>query len=85
MGTLADWVMAVAAVGMLWVGWCSYKLSKQIQSQADHQQKDFNELLEAIVISNILSGPSNIGAFDEAIKAFKQKYKGQRQIFKDKP
>ncbi|MBI4677161.1 MAG: hypothetical protein HY748_06225 [Elusimicrobia bacterium] len=85
MGTLADWVMAVAAVAMWWVGWRSYKLSQQVQIQADQQQKDFNDLFEAIVISNILSGPSNIGAFDQAIKAFKEKYKGQRQIFKDKP
>lgn len=85
MGTLANWVTAVAAVAMLWIGWLNYKLAKRVQDQSEQQQKDFSDLMEAIVISSLLSGPSSTGAFDQAIKAFKEKYQGQRQIFKDKP
>lgn len=81
MGTLPDWLTAAATIAMFWIGWLSYKLAKRVQDQAEQQQKDFSDLMEAIVISNLLSGPSSTGAFDQAIKAFKEKYKGDRNIF----
>lgn len=67
---------------MLWIGWLSYSLAKQVQAQADQQAKDFSDLLEAIVISNLLSGPSSTGNYGNVLQAFKQKYKGTREIFR---
>jgi len=83
MCTSADWIIAIASVGMFWVGWNNYKLYKQSQEQAKQHKKDFEDLLEAIVISNIISGPSSTGGLEAAIVAFKTKYKGERQIFKE--
>lgn len=79
----ADWITAIASVVMVGVGWINYKLYKQSQEQAKQQKKDFEDLLEAIVISTIISGPSSTGGLETAIKAFKSKYKGERYIFKE--
>lgn len=35
-----------------------------------------------MVIATLISGPSSYGAFNDAIKAFRDRYKGGRQIFK---
>ncbi len=77
-----DYITAAATCAMFWIGWLSYKLAKQVQDQAEQQQKDFSDLLEAIVISNLLSGPSSTGNFGNVMQAFKQHYKGKRQILK---
>lgn len=76
--------MFLASIGMFWVGWRNYKLYEQERDQAKQQQKDFEDLLEAIVISTLISGPSSTGDLDKAKNAFKENYKGQRQIFKDR-
>lgn len=81
MSTVAEWVSAGAACAMLWIGWLGYRLAKQVQDQAEKQQKDFTDLLEALVISNLLSGPSSTGNYGTVMQAFKQHYKG-REIFK---
>lgn len=86
----ADWITAISSalmfvtsVGMYWVGWRNYKLYEQAQQQADQQQKNFEDLLEAMVISTLISGPSSTGGFEGAIVAFKSKYLGNRKIFKE--
>ncbi len=85
MGTLPDWLTAAATIAMFWIGWLGYKLAKQVQDQAEQQQKDFGDLLEAIVISNLLSGSATSGvhpgAWKDIIRRFKEKYKGDRNIF----
>ena len=82
MNTWAEWITVAATCAMFWIGWLSYKLAKRVQDQAEQQQKDFIDLFEAIVISNLLSGPSSTGNFGNVMQAFKQKYKGKREIFK---
>ena len=79
----AIWITALASVAMAFVGYWSYRLSKQAIERGDRQQRDFEDLLEALVIATMISGPSSYGAFNDAIKAFKAKYKGSREIFKD--
>ena len=76
-------VMCLSSIGMFWVGWRNYELYKQAQKKAEQQQKDFEDLLEAIVISTLISGPSSYGALPTAIKAFESNYLGNRKIFKD--
>lgn len=89
MSTWAERISAVAAcasvlaaIAACVIGWLSYRLAKRVQDQAEQQQRDFSDLLEALVISNLLSGPSSTGNFGNVIQAFKQKYRGTREIFK---
>lgn len=83
----ADWITAFASVGMVGIGWINYKLYRQSQEQAKQQRKDFEDLLEAIVISTVISGGGNVSSttdMSHAIKAFTKNYKGERKIFQDK-
>lgn len=79
---IASVVMALTSAAMAWVAWESHRLHEQAKAESAQRQKDFDDLLEALVIATLISGPSSYGGFNDAIRAFRERYKGQRQIFK---
>ena len=81
-------VTALATTAIAIFSWNSYCLSKQIKKATEDQIKrdeefksQIKDLYQAIVISNVLSGPSSYGALTQAIDAFKSQYKGKFKIF----
>ena len=81
-------VTAVATTMIAIFTWCSYCLSQQIKKVTEDQIKrdeefksQIKDLYQAIVISNLLSGPSSFGDLPKAINAFKSQYKGKFRIF----
>ena len=81
-------VTAVATMAIAIFTWCSYCISQQIKRATEDQSKreeefknQIKDLYQAIVISNVLSGPSSYGALTQAIDAFKSQYKGKFKIF----
>jgi len=80
-------VVAAATIAMFVIGLLSYKLAKRVQDQSEQQQKDFSDLLEAIVISNLLAGSEDTGFASRVgpsgVDKFKKMYKGQKIIFRE--
>ena len=81
-------VTALATTAIAIFSWCSYCLSKEIKKSMEDQSKreeefksQVKDLYQAIVISNLLSGPSSFGDLPKAINAFKSQYKGKFRIF----
>jgi archaellum component FlaG (FlaF/FlaG flagellin family) len=79
-GTL---IMAVATAGICFFTKQTYKLSKNLQQKQDEQDQKFRDLLEALIIATILSGPTATGGFNDAKQKFLQQYRGTTKIFKD--
>ena len=85
MDALLGWstlVMALATVGIFLFTWLNYRMYVRMKEGNEEQQRRFNDLLEAIVIATILSGPSSWGQFTEAKTKFLREYKGHTQVFK---
>lgn len=81
-------VTAMATTAIALFSWRSFCLSEEIkkvtESHLEKEEKFKNQtkdLYQAIVISNILSGPSSYGALSQAIDVFKSQYKGTFKIF----
>ncbi|MEK6563491.1 MAG: hypothetical protein AABZ65_00475 [Candidatus Omnitrophota bacterium] len=81
-------ITAIATTVIALFSWRSFCLSGEIKKATENQckkEEDFKsqtkDLYQAIVISNILSGPSSYGALTQAIDAFKSQYKGTFKIF----
>ena len=85
---LSSIITAIATTVVAIFSWRSYCLSRDLKKSSEDQNKREDEfkghikdLYQAIVISNILSGPSSFGALTQAIDAFKSQYKGKFKIF----
>ena len=85
-------ISALATVVIAIVTWQNYRLIKIINKKEEEyklalREKDeeyrshIKDLYQAIVISNLLSGPSSYGSLGQAIDAFKSQYKGKVKIF----
>lgn len=85
-GTL---VTAAATAGIFFFTKQMYSLQKELtskqedlQKKQEDQEQKFHDLLEALVIATIISGPSSTGGFDNAKAKFIEEYKGKEKIFK---
>jgi len=85
---ISSFITAIATTVIALFSWRSFCLSKEIKKIAENQhtkEEEFKsqtkDLYQAIVISNILSGPSSYGALNQAIDAFKSQYTGTFKIF----
>jgi len=74
-------LLALATIGIFWFTRLTYNLYRDMQKKQQEQEEKFNDLLEALVIATILSGPSSTGAFGNAKTTFLQEYKGNTKIF----
>jgi len=76
-------VSSVAAVGIFVVSFLNYKIYISAKENKESQENKFNDLLEALIISTILSGPSSTGQFNNAKAKFLEEYIGDTVIFKN--
>ena len=89
MVVISSIVTALATTVITIFSWRSYCLSEEIKKSTEDQGKreeefksQVKDLYQAIVISNVFSGPSCCGELTQAIDAFKsQYYKGKFKIF----
>lgn len=92
MNIISQIISAIATVVIAIVTWQNFLLIKKINkrdadyrkhlaNKDDEYKSNIKDLYQAIVISNLLSGPSSYGALNQAIDAFKSQYKGKVQIF----
>ena len=84
-------ITTLATLGMFIVSYFNFRLlqkikkeSKDREQEQDRKEQEFREqlsnLYRAIVISNLLSGNSDL---DMTSKKFKEQYKGKTKIFED--
>jgi|GEM_PF-6897603 len=80
---IGTFITAAATAGIFFFTKQTYKLSQNLQQKQDEQDQKFRDLLEALVIATILSGPTATGGFNDAVKMFHQKYRGKTKILID--
>ena len=56
------WITAIATATIAFWGGCSLLLAWRIKSKEDEYKQNINDLFQAIVISNILSGEGGKGS-----------------------
>lgn len=78
---IASSVSALATVVIAIYAHKSHRLCQQLKSGEDKFRQQTSDLYQAIVISNLLSGPSSTGAFEGAKNVFNSAYKGTTPIF----
>jgi len=78
-------VASVATLGILIFTRLTYKLYRSMQQKQEEQEHRFNDLLEAIVIATLLTGPGHNTSnyFENGKRYFMQAYKGKTNIFKE--
>jgi hypothetical protein len=75
-------ISAVATVVICFVTCLNYRMYQKIQAKHDEEQQRFGDLMEAMVIATLLSGPSGYGDYSNCKKNFSGEYKGETKIFK---
>lgn len=70
----ANWVIATATVVIA-------IQSVMVFVTARKGATETRDLYEAIVIATLISGPSGVGALDQAIEAFKRYFNGKTKLF----
>lgn len=80
----SSFVAAGATVRMLIFTWLNYRMYREIEARNDQQQQHFEDLLQAVVIATLLSGPSSYGAYADCKKTFQKEYKGTTPVFREK-
>ena len=75
-------ISAVATVVICFVTCLNYRMYQKIQAKHDEEQQRFGDLMEAMVIATLLSGPSVVGPYATNKDTFLKQYKGETKIFK---
>jgi hypothetical protein len=80
---MAIWITSIATGVIAIYAFMSYRLGSEIQKRDKEHQQQISDLYQAISITNLLSGPVQVGSIEMAdkIKAFKSHYKGKIPIF----
>jgi|WetSurMetagenome_2_1015567.scaffolds.fasta_scaffold395432_2 hypothetical protein len=77
-------IMAAIATAIIsFYAWKAHQLTVAIKQKDAAHQQEIKDLFQAIVISNILSGPHEVGSslLESRITQFNQWYNGNIQIF----
>ena len=75
---LAIVISAVATVAIAIFTWLNYQMYKKIEERNEEYKNQISDLYKAIVISNLLSGNSDL---DMTYKKFNKEYTGKTKIF----
>ena len=75
-------ISAVATVAIAFLAFFNYRLVSKIQTTEKDFRQQISDLYQAIVISNMLSGPVQVNSaeMDGKIRRFKEIYKGKTHI-----
>jgi len=74
-------VAAIATIVIAVVACQNLCLIKKNNQKEEEHKAQIKDLYQAIVISNLLSGPSSFGFLKQSIDAFNAHYKGKVKIF----
>lgn len=78
MVNLAIVISAIATVAIAIFTWLNYQIYKKLQEKDEEYKNQISDLYKAIVISNLLSGNSDL---DMTYKRFNKEYTGKTKIF----
>ena len=78
-------VSAFATIGIFLVAWLNIRMYKTLQEKHGEEQERFQDLLEAMVIATLLTGPGHRTGnyFENGKRYFRNSYKGKTLIFKE--
>lgn len=74
-------ILTLATVAISIFTLLNYLMYRKIQQRDEEYKGQTRDLFQGIIVATLISAPTATGGLNEAIKAFKQYYKGETKIF----